>query len=824
MSANASTTRIIAYLAVAALSIAILDWGSLYLVKHDFHVATLWPAKGVLLALCLVNARRFSLPLLLAGTLGSIVGKLAAGDAVVYATISSTISSTGVAVAIPLIRHFMGADPDFRDWKKLLAFLAIACAVSVVTGIPGAGFSVWARGGDFATGFVSWTLSTGLSYAILTPTIVLAITRQHLDDSLRQKKRKIALSVAGAFFVTLAVFSQTTFPLTYLVPIALVIVALNAEIEGVAWALLVIAFVSLTATVLGHGPTALVEMSVGWRVLMVQFFLAALTLGILPAAAAITERRKLRDKLTRYLGELERATRAVRESEERFRLMADGASDIVMQSDLQGRIVYVSPSVEHITGLQPSDVVNHLALDLIHPQDRQAMAAAIADVVEDVPAKAGPRATAYRTRRKDGQQIWLESHPTAMRDASGRVTGIQDIVRDITDRKRLEAELVEARERAEAAAAAKAEFLANMSHELRTPLTGIIGYSDLLHRNKHLDDSARQQVESIQSGSRLLLAIINDVLDFSKLENGQLQFNAEPVRPAEIAREVNDLLSAQAKAKKVRLQLNWPTSLAGKFVALDPHRFRQVLLNLVGNAVKFTETGIVKVNIEYDADTTLLRCEVEDTGPGISEDDLGRLFQRFVQAGEAKARKAGGTGLGLAICKAITEGMGGTIGARSVVGKGSVFWFEVPAPLQGRFETAGAAGGELVTKRPAKVMIADDNIANRALVIAALEPQVKVIEARDGIEAVAIAAKEPFDVILMDMRMPGLNGEEALQRIRQSDGPNVETPIVAFSASGDNAALREAGFDGCMGKPFKVDDLIACVAKFSGTEAARRAA
>ncbi len=383
---------------------------------------------------------------------------------------------------------------------------------------------------------------------------------------------------------------------------------------------------------------------------------------------------------------------------------------------------------------------------------------------------------------------------------------------------RLRAALSEARAaraEAERAASVKSEFLANMSHELRTPLTSILGFTRLAAEQPDLAPLSRDYIERVTEASRALLCAVNDILDFSKLEAGQVSFTPEPVAIAALAQSALDLFTPQAAAKDLALVLEDATP-PGLIVSIDADRIRQVLLNLVGNAVKFTASGQVVLKIGYDLAGGRLALDVIDTGPGIPADHLDRLFKRFSQVDGSLSRSHGGTGLGLAICKGIVEAMGGVIGAESAPGQGSRFYVNLPAPRSD--ETAGASPAShrhVMAGSGVRVLVTDDHAANRELVRLFLASVgAEITEAADGETAVRLAANQPFDVILMDLRMPGLDGLGAVRRIRAGGGLNRETPILAFTADAErvfDGRLQSQGFDGAVAKPVDPAQLIGAI-------------
>jgi CheY-like chemotaxis protein len=318
----------------------------------------------------------------------------------------------------------------------------------------------------------------------------------------------------------------------------------------------------------------------------------------------------------------------------------------------------------------------------------------------------------------------------------------------------------------------------------------------------------------VSNAGKALMAIVNDLLDFSKLESGQVVILPAPVSPAGLAAETLDLFCAQASAKGLTLNLRCTDDLP-EWVSADPDRLRQILLNLVGNAVKFTAAGQVDLKFGWSA-AQGLEVQVVDTGPGVGEDQLSRLFQRFSQVDGSSTRRHGGSGLGLAICKGLVEAMGGEIGVHSRLGVGSTFWFRAPAPLAAAPEARGEADDHLPPPG-VRVLVVDDHPVNRELTRAILEPLgVEVSEAAGGEEAVELTAREPFDLILMDVRMPGTDGVAAAARIRTGGGPNQAAPILAFSADADvEAHSWTADFDGRLAKPLSAAELLAAVSRWA---------
>ncbi|WP_309643854.1 PAS domain S-box protein [Phenylobacterium sp.] len=498
---------------------------------------------------------------------------------------------------------------------------------------------------------------------------------------------------------------------------------------------------------------------------------------------------------------------ALEGSERRHSVIAEYATDIISRSSLSGRLLYASPSITSVTGYTADELREHKPafLHCIHPDDLEP---SLDHVRKIISGEILHERLSYRFRRRDGVWIWLECNPTLVRDAEGKPAEILDVIRDVSAQRQIEIELLAARDAAEAAAKVKSDFMANMSHEIRTPLTAILGFTRLLTAREDLAPEAGTQLGRIASASDALLSIVNDVLDFSKLEAGQTEIKPRPVSPRGVLQDALLMFSPLADAKG--LSLSFSADGLPEAVQMDPDRIRQVLLNLIGNAVKFTSVGGVRLVSTYDAASEKLVVAVEDTGAGLSAEQRERLFKRFSQVDASSTRQHGGTGLGLAICKGLVEAMGGEIGVDSEPGRGSAFRFTITAPavaitMPGAEETQATTALEGL-----RVLVVDDNSINRELANALLTSfGVEVFEASDGPSAIEAASIHPVDLILLDVRMPGMSGPETLARIRATDGPNQDISILAFTADDDLTRLGpDHGFDGLVRKPIVARELV----------------
>lgn len=515
-----------------------------------------------------------------------------------------------------------------------------------------------------------------------------------------------------------------------------------------------------------------------------------------------------------------RAEAALAESEARYRVLAEHASDLIVLGHDDGSRSYVSPSVRTILGYTPEEAVTLRLRELVHPDDLDLLFATTGSLSKE----AAHAEIMFRLRHKEGHFIWAEAALQRAENDAGEVT-IVTAIRDITERRRQSEELRLAKEaaeeaqiRAEQANQAKTEFLATMSHEIRTPLNGILGYAELLIQDESLKPEHRRQVERIQSAGSALLTVVNDVLDFSKIEAGQIELELRPFSVKELVEDAVAIVKSFADRKSLPLEVhvdgNVPHCLVG-----DEARLRQVLLNFLNNAVKFTHHGRVSLRVDHLGSSSrgeTIAVSVADTGIGIPDDKRERLFKRFSQVDSSISREFGGTGLGLAICRQLIDMMGGQIDVSSQVGEGSTFSFTVTLP---RSQTVDLRQRPLVVlERPvskARILLVEDLEINQELARAVLEAaghEVEVVP--DGSDAVMAVQEKPYDVVLMDVQMPGMDGMTATRLIRQLDHPARSLPIIAMTANvlpQQVTAFKQAGMTDHIGKPFKQDELFAAV-------------
>jgi PAS domain S-box-containing protein len=508
------------------------------------------------------------------------------------------------------------------------------------------------------------------------------------------------------------------------------------------------------------------------------------------------------------------AERAVRDSETRYRLLADNATDMIFQLDLDFARRYVSPASQELLGFSPEELIGTRPVSQIHPDD----ADRVRETYQALAQGLDRAAVTNRIRHRDGRWVWVEAELRLMRDEAGRPCGIQGALRDVSARKAIEAEAAKARRHAEEAAAAKGQFLATMSHELRTPLNGILGFADIILDRSDLPSEVRRQVGLIQTASASLLTVVNDVLDFSKIEENKLELVPTNFSLRALIESVVSIVRDSAIKKHLALRILTDSSVPA-YVVGDDARLRQVLLNLLNNAIKFTQTGHIILAVRHlgsGSSGEQLRFSVSDTGIGIPDDKRDHLFQRFSQVDGSISREFGGTGLGLAISKRLVEMMGGEIGVDSVFGEGSTFWLTLALPVA-EAPSAPVPAHQAQQRRvqSARILLAEDVAMNQEIVRSVLEAgghQVDVVA--DGAAAIMAVEAQDYDVVLMDIQMPCMDGVTATKHIRALPGRASRVPIIAMTANvlpEQVESFRAAGMDGHVGKPFRREDLLAAV-------------
>src|SRR5438874_3422022 len=555
--------------------------------------------------------------------------------------------------------------------------------------------------------------------------------------------------------------------------------------------------------------------------------------------ARVTERTqnlaRANQELRDQIAERKQAEAALRESELRFRQLAENSSEVFWVASPTGEeLFYISPAYEQVCGWSCQSIYQDPKqwFKNILEEDRPPVANALSDL-----AKGTNYDLEYRIRHRNGSIRWVRDRRFAIRGDDRKVVRTCGVAEDVTERKNLEAEMAKARDAALEGARMKSEFLANMSHEIRTPMNGVIGMTGLL-LDTELDQRQHDYAETIRSSAESLLSILNDILDFSKIEAGKLEFENLEFDLNEVVYGALCVLVPVARAKVLELRSEIDpeahTTLCG-----DPGRLRQVLTNLLNNAVKFTEHGEVVLRVlpqkeasgvpHSIADSkTALRFEIKDTGIGLNEDARERIFEAFSQADQSTTRRYGGTGLGLTISRQLVKMMQGEIGGESEPGKGSTFWFTARFAKHAVGNTTPAKQKPLPAKH---VLLADNNATDREIVRAQLTALgMRCTSATNGDEALkflceAIENEARYAVAIIDMEMPGVNGIE-LARAIKGDPITENTRVITLCSDAhplDGEARKNSDVDAFLVKPVKQLQLHQCLASVLEAAPSKRA-
>jgi len=534
----------------------------------------------------------------------------------------------------------------------------------------------------------------------------------------------------------------------------------------------------------------------------------------------------IRNALRSHALELERKSTAKKLEESQQRLYeAQRIANIgSWEIDLENNTYYWSDQTYRILGYaEPNN--NHPDPNLmrwhVHPDDVERAQKALKDCIVDGQLIHFD----LMLRTANGSKRFGEIHGRPIRNEAGWTLKVMGTLQDVTHRKETESALIAARDEAQRLAKTKEDFLANMSHEIRTPMNAIIGYTNLLH-STFLQTDQLEYLGAIEHAGQALIVVINDILDLSRIESGKMEFESKPFAWAELLQNLARMFAVKSKEKNVPIALHTDSTIPARIVG-DATRLNQVLINLIGNALKFTESGKIDLyahSLRQSEDKIRIRFEVKDTGIGIDPAKQASIFDSFTQASSETTRRFGGSGLGLTISKRIVELQGGSIGLISTPGVGSTFFFDLDFGLQS--ETASPpipameTHAETVSK-PLRILVVDDIELNQKLAKSVLElAGHKTDLASTGKEAIEMISSGDYDLVLMDIQMPDMDGYTATQAIRSSSNPRIrQTPVVALTAHalpGQIAKILDAGVNEVISKPFHPKHLKEVVQKLCG--------
>ncbi len=523
--------------------------------------------------------------------------------------------------------------------------------------------------------------------------------------------------------------------------------------------------------------------------------------------------------LGRFVLILRRAEAEALEKSDAIQALFDTSPDVISLLDKSGTVLRINDVAANIIGSYEIVGVNLVEGDLVHPDDRYSLKQVLSDIAEGKSTQARIR---FRLKNvgaeaTEGEWVIFESNIRSIVAPNGAVASMVAIARDVSEQVALEEQLEQAVQVANSANNAKTEFLARMSHEFRTPLNAILGFGQLLERDE-LDEMAADSVKRIVSAGKHLLSLINEVLDLAKIESGYISLSIENIEIGSVIREVISIMEPLAKSRSVVIRSDSEINNGNHFVVADIQRFKQVMINLVSDAVKYNnEGGFIDISISNMGEKT--RIEVSDSGKGIAKKYYDKVFAPFERLG-AEQSAVEGTGVGLSLCKKIAEAMNGQLYFTSEEGKGSNFYLELPSSMSGGKPskedwnakvTAREKSGPHGLAGSRKVLYIEDNVANIALVerIFKAWPSLELVTASQGSLGLDLLSADRFDMVLLDLHLPDIQGDEVLRRIK-SDPNTAEIPVVILSASAmasDIKALNDQGAAGYLTKPIDVKTL-----------------
>ena len=790
----------------------VLAWCSIMLTRSDGRVAAIWIPNALLVAVLLRSRGLISLRFLPLAFVANVVAAMMTGDTMgraIGVSLANSVEIGAIWWGMILARQ---PRPDFANLHQLVTFCWIAGVICPLLGgligatvltNTGAAQDLW-----FST-WLSWSLADGLSMLIVAPTLLILYDAAKVW---RRPTRAILIEwmmvSSLSLIMLMAVFFQKSFPLLFLICPVILLSAFRLGMSGTALSIVWTAAIAMFAMTLGLGPINLIQGSLAHKLMILQLFLVTCFGMGLPVAANLAIKRQLSDDLHRQL--------------EVNASILENMQEVIFRTDAQGRWEFLSPAWTELTGLTVQGSLGHPGFALVHPDDlpqaREFSSQLLAGKLERSVVE-------RRIITPAGECRTVEASQRALRDLDGKFVGLVGSLRDITRRKQAldalatsELRFRQASELAETALLAKSRFLANMSHEIRTPMNGVIGFTQLMLAGD-LDDQQRRRAELIAESGRVMMQLLNDILDLSKIEAGMLSITLEPLDLRHCLNRCVSMLSPIAEQKGLALTCTVAAELPMHLV-LDGLRVQQVVLNLLGNALKFTETGFVAVHAGWAANGDLA-IEIADSGVGIAPDRQAAVFQNFTQADSSTVREFGGSGLGLSISRKLAELMGGGITLSSTPGRGSKFVLQVPTkaadgaaqPVWDQSRDHRQSAGITQVNR---VLVAEDHDINQLLIADILTRlQVEFTIAPDGAQAIALieaatSRNERYDLVLMDMQMPVMDGLEAARAIRALGHSPADLPIIALTANAyaeDVSNCLAAGMQAHLAKPVSSHDI-----------------
>lgn len=802
----------------------LLAWGGVSLTQDESRIAVVWLANAFLVAVILRSAKRHA-PYYLAGAfLANIAANLLTGDTVIRGTALAAINQFEMILIWFLMQRLGAAKPDMQRIWELGKFCLVGGLVAPLASglLAGLLFSAGTLQ-LFLMSWLQWTATNGLGMILLGPAVMVAIDAIKPADRpggrrsvlLFNANRWEWLAIQAFTLVAAAtIFWLLSFPVFFLVAPLVLLNAFRLGTPGTSVSIVLIAIVVVICAAFETGPFYSVDLTLTAKLFILQFFLLSCFAVGMPTAAMLTEKASIRRSLSVH--------REVSNS------MLENMTEVLFRTNSDLQWLFLNPAWQKLTGRSIEDSLGRDMGEIFAVDDFEALKTQLGPVQSGAIQRARFEGS---ISHEDGSILAVELSFSRLAGKNGSFLGIVGSIRDITERKQMEQNLVAARVGAEEAADAKTRFLANMSHEIRTPMNGVLGFTQLL-LDADLPPEQNSHAKMILDSGKAMMRLLNDILDISKVEAGQENCNIAPMSTQHVLQSCVYLMAPIADQKRLDLKLEVMDNVPAMVMA-DANHLRQIVLNLLGNAIKFTSNGAVTVSASASltgAETIQMQVMVKDTGIGIPSNRLEAIFSPFEQAYPQTSTMFGGSGLGLTISKQLASLMGGTIEVESIEGEGTTFSIQFPA---GIVLAPSASTGKTTGTQPmpsinnpietplaqadnGKILIAEDHDINQILIAEMIKKlgyqPVLAVNGEDAIAKVEAAAEgnTPFDLVLMDVQMPVMDGYEATESIRKKGYPKEQLPILAITANAypeDIARCLQAGMQGHIAKPVMFDNL-----------------
>lgn len=802
----------------------LLAWGGASLTQDEGRIAVVWLANAFLVAVILRSAKRH-VPYYLAGAfLANIAANLLTGDTVIRGTALAAINQFEMILIWFLMQRLGAAKPDMQRIWDLGKFCLVGGLVAPLASGLLAGL-VFSAGTLqlFLMSWLQWTATNGLGMILLGPAVMVAIDAIKPADRPGDRRSVVLFNAnrwewlaiqAFTLAAAAAIFWLLSFPVFFLVAPLVLLNAFRLGTPGTSVSIVLIAIVVVICAAFETGPFYSVDLTLTAKLFILQFFLLSCFAVGMPTAAMLTEKASIRRSLSVH--------REVSNS------MLENMTEVLFRTNSDLQWLFLNPAWEKLTGRSIEDSLGRDMGEIFAVDDFEALETQLEPVQTGAIQRARFEGSICH---ENGSILAVELSFSRLAGKNGGFLGIVGSIRDITERKRMEQNLVAARVGAEEAADAKTRFLANMSHEIRTPMNGVLGFTQLL-LDADLPPEQNSHAKMILDSGKAMMRLLNDILDISKVEAGQDNSNIAPMSTQHVLQSCVYLMAPIADQKGLDLKLEVEDNVPA-MVMVDANHLRQIVLNLLGNAVKFTSSGSVTVAASASlasAGTIQMQVMVKDTGIGIPSNRLTAIFSPFEQASPQTSTMFGGSGLGLTISKQLASIMGGTIKVESIEGEGTTFTIQFPAgivaaPSPNTEKTTGTQSmpsisspveTPLAQADNGRILIAEDHDINQILIAEMIKKlgyqPVLAVNGEDAIAKVEAAAEgnTPFDLVLMDVQMPVMDGYEATESIRKKGYPKEQLPILAITANAypeDIARCLQAGMQGHIAKPVMFDNL-----------------